>query len=425
MIEKHVLKGNIIYTPQIGELIALPDSFILIENGLVTKTSATLPEEWSAAPIHDYGASLLLPGLTDLHIHAPQYAFRGLGLDMELLSWLDAYAFPEEARYADTGYATFSYSQFADSLRKSFTCRANIFATIHNNTAAKLAELIAKTGLYANIGKVSMDRNCPAELNEGTAALTAAAAWILEMQGRYDRVKPIITPRFIPSCSGPLLAALGQMTARYALPVQSHLSESLKEISLVRRLEPQSRHYADAYYRYGLLGGQPTVMAHCVHLSDQEKLLLKEHGVFIAHCPQSNSNLISGAAPIRSFLRAELKVGLATDMAGGAHMSLLRAMQDAVTVSKLRAALIGMDEEPLSLLEAFYLASKGGGAFFGKVGSFEPGYEADVLVINDAELSPLGLTLGQRLERVIYLADERHLQAKYVAGKEVLLTKDN
>jgi guanine deaminase len=338
---------------------------------------------------------------------------------MELLSWLEAYAFPEEARYADNGYAAYAYQIFADALRNSFTCRANIFATVHNSATGILAELIAQTGLFAYIGKVSMDRNCPAELDEGAEAPAAAAAWVLEMQGRYQRVKPIISPRFIPSCSGPLLAALGQLAAQYGLPVQSHLSESEKEIEWVRRLEPQSRHYAGAYQRYGLLGGQPVVMAHCVRLSDAEKILLKKQGVFIAHCPQSNANLLAGAAPIRSFLQAGLKVGLATDMAGGAHISMLRAMQDAVTASKLRAALSGADEEPLSLLEAFYLASKGGGAFFGKAGSFEPGYAADVLVIDDEALSPRGLTLGQRLERVIYLADERQLAAKYVAGEEI------
>jgi guanine deaminase len=242
-----------------------------------------------------------------------------------------------------------------------------------------------------------------------------------QIQGRYPNIKPIITPRFIPSCSGPLLAALGQLAEKYALPVQSHLSENIKEVEWVRRLEPHSKHYADAYQRYGLLSGQPTVMAHCVHLSDAEMVILREHGVYIAHCPQSNTNLLSGAAPIRAFLQAGLKVGLATDVAGGAHISIVHAIADAVTVSKMRAALVDPKEQPLSVPEAFYLASKGGGAFFGKVGSFEPGYVADVLVINDGALSPYPLTLEQRLERLVYHADERHLAAKYVGGKEISL----
>lgn len=419
MQQRLVLKGQIIHVPQAGKLAALPNGYLLIENGVVVDTCDSVPEDWVTARFRNYGSSLLLPGLTDLHIHAPQYGFRSLGLDMKLLEWLDSYAFPEEARYADNGYAAYAYSIFADSLRKSFTCRANVFATVHNEATAILAALLAESGLYVNLGKISMDRNCPAALNEGSQSVTAVAAWVLEMQGRYANVKPIITPRFIPSCSEPLLTALGQLAGKYALPVQSHLAESLAEIEWVRQLEPKSKNYADVYYRYGLLAGSPTVMAHCVHLSDAEKRLLKEQEVFIAHCPQSNANLLSGAAPIRTYLQAGVKVGLATDMAGGTHISMLRAIQDAVAVSKLRAILVNAAEEPLSALEAFYLASKGGGAFFGKVGSFEPGYAADVLVIDDESLNPQGLTPGQRLERVIYQADDRHLQAKYVAGQEI------
>jgi guanine deaminase len=421
MEHRLALKGNILYTPEAEKLVALPESYLLIENGLVAEVCGALPAEWQAVREIDYGPALLLPGLCDLHIHAPQYAFRGLGLDMELLSWLETYAFPEEAHYADIDYAFAAYRLFADDLRRSFTCRANIFATVHNSATAILAELIAATGIFAHIGKVSMDRNCPAELNEGGAALPAATAWAEQMLWRYPNIKPIITPRFIPSCSEPLLTALGQLAAKYGLPVQSHLSENLEEIAWVRRLEPQSKHYAGAYQRYGLLSGHPTVMAHCVHLSDAEITLLKEEGVFIAHCPQSNINLLSGAAPISYYLQAGLKVGLATDMAGGAHISMLRAIADAVAVSKMRTALAAPDEEPLSLLQAFYLASKGGGAFFGQVGSFEPGYAADILVIDDQPLRPQGLTLPQRLERVVYHSDERQLCAKYVGGKEVMI----
>ena len=416
-----VLKGNILYTPNLGELVALPCSYLLIEEGLVVGTCESLPAEWLSANCKDYGNSLLLPGLTDLHIHAPQYTFRGLGLDMELLSWLETYAFPEEARYADNNYALAAYTLFTQHLQHSFTCRANIFATIHNSANAILAKSLALSGLIINLGKVSMDRNCPEDLNEGAKALTAATDWVLELKDLYPNVTPIITPRFIPSCGEKLQAGLGLLAKRHGLPVQSHLSENLQEIEWVRQLEPQSRHYADAYDRYGLLDGHPTVMAHCVHLSNAEQSLLKERGVFIAHCPQSNINLISGAAPIRAYLQAGLKVGLATDMGAGAHISMFRVIQDTLTASKLRTALVDKHEAPLSVLEAFYLASKGGGAFFGKAGSLEEGYAADILVIDDTSLSPANLSLNKRLERVIYTADGRNLKAKYVEGNEIKL----
>jgi len=421
MEHRLALKGQIVYAPQAGEIVSVADGYLLTENGRIVEVCDSLPEEWRTARLSDYRHCLLLPGMTDLHIHAPQYAFRGLGMDMELLPWLESYAFPEEIRYAGEDYAAYAYQTFADDLRNSFTCRANIFATVHNGASSILAALIAESGLFAHVGKVSMDRNCPPELNEGAAAPAAMAAWVLDLRERYNNVKPIITPRFIPSCSGQLLASLGQLAKQYDLPVQSHLAENLNEIEWVRKLEPQSRHYADAYDRYGLLEGQPTVMAHCVHLSKEEMRLLRKRRVFIAHCPQSNANLLSGAAPIKNMLVAGLKLGLATDMAGGAHISMLRVIQDAVAVSKMRAAFYNRPEDTLSIAEAFYLATKGGGAFFGQVGSFEPGYAADILVIDDSPLSPRGLTLRQRLERVIYQADSRHLLAKFVAGRQIAL----
>ena len=107
-------------------------------------------------------------------------------------------------------------------------------------------------------------------------------------------------------------------------------------------------------------------------------------------------------------------------MAGGAGESVFRAMADAIQVSKLRWRLVDETCKPLTAEEAFYLGTKGGGGFFGKAGSFEEGYELDALVLNDESLKhPQPLSLKERLERFIYLSDERHIDAKYVAGRRI------
>ena len=146
---------------------------------------------------------------------------------------------------------------------------------------------------------------------------------------------------------------------------------------------------------------------------------MKEKGVFIAHCPQSNMNVSSGIAPIRTFLREGQRVGLGSDVAGGAHLSIFRAMTDAIQCSKLRWRLGDPDDSALPLAEVLYLATKGGGAFFGKVGSFEPGYAFDAVVMDDSNLpTTRNCTLAERLERVVYLSDGRPF-AKYAAGKRL------
>ncbi|MCI8884791.1 MAG: amidohydrolase family protein, partial [Dorea sp.] len=350
---------------------------------------------------------------------------RGLGMDLELLEWLDTHTFPEESRYKDLDYAEKAYGIFAEDLKQSATTRAVVFGTVHVPATGLLMEKLEDTGLVTYVGKVNMDQNSTDDLRETDAvtALDATAAWIEETKGKYQNTRPILTPRFAPTCSGPLMEGLGKLQREYGLPVQSHLSENLSEIEWVKELFPWSSCYGDVYEHYGLFGGQAkTVMAHCVHSSDTEVELMKKKGVYVAHCPQSNINLSSGIAPIRRYLEEGIPVGLGTDMAGGANISMFRCMADAVGVSKLYWRLADQGKRPLAMEEVFYLATKGGGSFFGKAGSFEEGYELDALVLDDKGIrSTRTLGTKERLERCIYLAEEgKRLAGKYAAGKKVI-----
>jgi guanine deaminase len=279
------------------------------------------------------------------------------------------------------------------------------------------------------VGKVNMDRNSPDCLCEkgAEASLTATREWLrLALEKNWKNTAPILTPRFIPSCSDELMTGLSAIQKEFGLPLHSHLSENRKECAWVRELCPGISNYGNAYARHDLFGlSVPTVMAHCVWSDDDEISLLAERGVYAAHCPQSNTNLSSGIAPVRRFLDAGMRVGLGSDVAGGAHVSIFRAMTDAIQVSKLRQALIAPDEKALCFEEAFYLGTAGGGSFFattvaegpGPTGSFESGFDLDALVINDADLaSPSPLSVRDRLERAIYLSDNRNIIAKYVRG---------
>ncbi|MEG0688824.1 MAG: amidohydrolase family protein [Hungatella sp.] len=424
MEKKFVLKGNLCYSTEPTMLQIVEQGYLVCEDGKSLGIYPELPEEFAELPLEDYGDQLILPGLVDLHVHAPQYAFRGLGMDLELLDWLNTHTFPEEAKYRDLDYARKAYGIFAEQMKQSATTRACIFATIHKSATKILMDQMEESGLVTMIGKVNMDRNSPEYLVEASAEQSAAdtVTWLEEMAGKYERVMPILTPRFIPSCSDDLMKRLKKIQLQYHLPVQSHLSENPGEISWVQELCPGAEFYGDAYDRFGLFGGDcKTVMAHCVYSGEEEQRRMKERGVFVAHCPQSNTNLSSGIAPIRRYLEEGISVGLGSDVAGGSSESIFRAMSDAIQVSKLYWRLIDQNEKPLTVEEAFFLATKGGGAFFGKVGSFEPGYELDVVVMDDSGIRhPQSLSVKERLERLIYLSQECHMKAKYVAGRKVL-----
>ena len=422
-VKTFVIKGDLCFSRTMDELVCMENSFLVVEGGRAAGMFRTLPERYAALPVLDYTGKLVLPGMTDLHVHAPQFAFRGLGMDMELLEWLNTYTFPEESKYKELDYAGRAYGSFVNHLLRSTTTRAAIFATIHVPATELLMQKLEDAGLSCYVGKVNMNRNSPVYLREISTnqALRDTEKWICETKDRYTRVRPILTPRFIPSCTDDLMYGLARLREKYALPVQSHLSENYSEIAWIRELCPRSKNYGDAYAQFDLFGGRyPCIMAHCVHSDEAEQALMKENGVFIAHSPESNMNLASGVAPVNKFLDNGLRVGLATDVAGGSHESMLRAMTHAIQASKLRWRLYDQDVKPLSFDRAFYLATMGGGAFFGSVGSFLDGYEFDAVVLDDAPLDhPQALSVRARLERAAYLADDRNLTAKFVAGEKI------
>ena len=421
-----ILKGNIIYSKSLTEFEICEHGYLVCREGHVEGVYQTLPFMLGGNPVYDYGDCLIVPGLVDLHIHAPQYSFRGLGMDMELLEWLETNTFPEEAKYESADYARKAYGIFADNMRKSAATRACIFGTVHREATLLLMDMMEKTGLDTMIGKVNMDRNCPDYIIEETEESAGETLeWIKDVLHRkYKNTHPILTPRFTPSCTDELMEELKKLQMRYGLPLQSHLSENQGEIAWVKELCPWADFYGDAYDRFGLFGADcPTVMAHCVYSGDREIERIKENGVFIAHCPESNMNVSSGIAPVRRFLQQGLHVGIGSDVAGGSTENLFRAMAHAVQASKLRWRISDDSLEALTAEEVFYMATKGGGAFFGKVGSFENGYEFDAVVLDDTRLAhPQPLDVRSRLERVIYLADEREIRAKYVKGNKIDLT---
>lgn len=418
-----ILRGDLCWSKGPDRVETARDGYLVSVDGVSRGVFGEIPETYAHLPVADCAGKLVVPGLTDLHVHAPQYTFRGLGMDLELLAWLDTVTFPEEARYAELTYAAAAYRRFVEDLLRGPNTRACIFATLHTPATVLLMDLLEESGLITLVGKVNMDRNSPDTLREESAdaACRETAAWLEQAAGRYRRTGPILTPRFIPSCTDALMEKLGQLQREHRLPVQSHLSENAGEVAWVRELCPRAKSYADAYDRFGLFGGDaPTIMAHCVLSDEEEQALMKERGVYIAHCPSSNTNLSSGVAPAGKFLREGQRIGLGSDMAGGTHGSIFRAMSDAIQVSKLRWRLQDQSIRPLTAAEAFYMGTVGGGSFFGRVGSFEPGYELDAVVLDDSRLSiPRPLTLEERLEKIIYLSEDRDVVGKYVQGRQV------
>lgn len=418
---KRIYKAHILFTKQKDHFDVYENGYVAVDDsGRVTGVSSCLDElDSEGAEIVDFGNRLLIPAMNDMHVHAPQVHNQGVAMDLELLPWLQNYTFPEEAKYADTRYAERMYRRFLHTQWLFGTMRSVVFGTVHTESTRLLIQLYQEAGMGALVGKVAMNRNCPEALCEDVKeAVEGNERLIAEFNKPGALVRPIITPRFVPSCTPELLQACGELAKKYRLPVQSHLSENKSEIAWVAELEPDSENYGAAYDQYGLFGQTPTIMAHCVWTQGKELELMRRNGVMVAHCPTSNFNIASGMAPIRTFLDEGLHVGLGSDISGGHDLNMFRMLVYAIQVSKMQYQQ-NHDKAFLTLPEIFWIATKSAGSFFGKVGSFEPGYEFDALVIDDEVLHPDEYSLLHRLERFIYLGDDRQILHRFCRGKEV------
>ena len=401
----NIYKANILHTP-------LPQAFEVIEGGYVVVDDDGY-----------IGDALLIPAMNDMHVHAPQYRNMGIAMDEELIPWLNNYTFPEEARFRDMHYAYAVYTRFVHDLWLNGTMRASVFATSDAPSSLLLCHLFHEAGLGGNIGLVAMDRNCPKALQVPHRRYAMEMMQFAMATNEYPLVNPILTPRFIPACSPDLLRTIGKMAQETGMPVQSHLSENRSEIAWVRELEPESTCYGDAYRRYGLFGQTPTLMAHCCYTEGMELELMQSNRVMVVHCPTSNCNLGSGIAPVRTFLQHGIPVSLGSDISGGHSLSIFRVMQYALQMSKLQYARSEGKMPFLTLPEVFFMATRTG---FSGVGAIAKGYAFDALVIDDSALNAVDTahgmkpyTLQQRLERYIYLGDDRQITHRFCQGRDL------
>nr|XP_006137887.1 guanine deaminase [Pelodiscus sinensis] len=370
-----------------------------------------------------------MPGMVDTHIHAPQYSFAGSRVDLPLLDWLNTYTFPTEVKYKDNDFAEEVYTRVVRRTLKNGTTTACYFATIHTAASLLLAEIIDKFGQRAFVGKVCMDLNefVPEYKEDTDESVKETERFVRELlEKKYQRVQPIVSPRFGPSCTEELLRRLGDLAKARDIHVQSHISENDGEIELVAQMFPNYKHYTDLYDKNKLLTSK-TVMAHGCHLSDEELKLFNLRGAAIAHCPNSNFSLCSGILNVQNVLKHNVKVGLGTDVAGGYSASMLDAIRRSMSASNT-LKFNKVNETGLTLKDAFRLATLGGSEVLGLddvIGNFEVGKEFDALLINPkASDSPFDLfaadTSEDIIQKFLYLGDDRNISEVYVAGKQVV-----
>jgi guanine deaminase len=381
----------------------------------------------------------LLPGLVDLHVHAPQWPQLGKALDLPLEDWLQTYTFPLEARYESTTFAQTVYESLVDGLLANGTTTAVYFGTLHLAATRVLADVCLQRSQRALIGRVAMDniQQCPAYYRDVSAQGAESDTrefieYVRSMHGNGSSlIMPVITPRFIPACSDELLTRLGALSRETGCYVQTHCSESDWEHRHV--LQRCGKTDTAALDAFGLLS-RHTILAHGNFVTDADISLIGERGAAIAHCPLSNVYFSDAVFPLRKVLQQGLHVGLGSDIAGGASPSILENARHAVIAS--RSLESGVDpaldrdqrrrpDSRIDALTAFWLATAGGGiALDLPVGLFREGYQFDAVLI-DAQVPESNLRVEvddapeDILQKIINLAARPNIREVWVANRRV------
>ena len=416
-----ILKGNLVYTKDHTGYTCIPHGYIAAdENGVIRDVYETLPKDLQGQKVEDFGEKLIIPAFTDCHLHPAQYPQMGISYNKEMMVWCNDYTIPQECRLEDTEYAKKVYAALVHALWKYGSLHSIVMATQHIDASLALFDLFEKAGLSAYVGHVCMDQSTSGRTWSTTEeAIALSEAFLQRTVGHSKLVKPILTASLSVICTRELMRAMGSQARKYDLPMQGHLGENQTEVARALKRYPDCKTFADTYEKAGMFGGQPTMMAHCVYLTEEELTKIKEENILVAHCPNSNYNLLSGIMPFAKYLDEGVRVGLGSDISGGSSLDMFENMKAAVQQGAVRR-MMGLSDRPVMAHEAFYAATKGGGSFFGKVGSFEPGFFLDALVVDDTEvLSFNRYSLEDRADKLLYCADDRNIVKRFLRGKEV------
>ncbi|PZV05475.1 MAG: guanine deaminase [Leptolyngbya sp.] len=415
------------YVPEAQAVRYIPDGLLVVQNGQIAALGSyeeVLPT-LGDIPIRDCTGKLIIPGFIDTHIHYPQTGIMA-AYGEQLLEWLSRYTFPTERKFADADYARSVAELFLDELLKNGTTTALVFAAVFPESVDAFFEAAEARHLRMISGKVMMDRNAPDYLSDTAQSSYDDSKALIEKWHGRGRLLYAVTPRFAGTSSEAQLKLAARLLDEFPdVYLHTHLSENVSEVAWIQGLFPQYQGYLDVYDQTGLVRAR-SLFAHGVQLTDAEFQRLSEAKAAISFCPTSNLFLGSGLFRLEQAKNPKhpVKVGLGTDVGAGTSFSMLQTTNEAYKVAQLRG-------QKLSAFKALFLATLGGARALcleDKLGSFDPGKEADFVVL-DPQATPLlalrnqsGIpetleAMADLLFSLVIMGGDRAVTATYIMGE--------
>jgi len=380
----------------------------------------SLAPNYAGVAIEHLPGRIIAPGFIDLHIHFPQTDMIGSPAP-GLLPWLQTYTFPHESRFSDEAYARELATFFLDELLRHGVTSALAFATSHPSSVNALMAEAQRRHLRLIAGKVLQDRHSPDGVRDETEQSLVDTESLIQKWHGLDRLGYAITPRYAPSCSEAQLRGAGELAARYPeVWIQSHVAENVDEVKWARELFPDSRSYLAIYDDFGLMR-ERSIYAHCIHLDDEDRVLMRASGAAAAVSPTSNLFLGSGYFDYEAAQRVGFKYGLASDVGGGTSFSPFHTMLAAYYVGRESRDKPGLSLSPQDLWWQHTAGAAQALGLDGVIGNLLPGCEADFLVLDPAATPLLArktaqaASLDELLFGLIVLGDDRVIERVRIA----------
>lgn len=395
MCKDFVLKGDICFCPDKYKIEQSKDSFLVCKNGKSAGVYNTLPEEYADLDLYDYSGCLIIPGLVDLHTHASQIHNIGINRDLDFEEWYEK--LQEEDSKDDIWQEV--VNDFVNTLKKGLTTRIIVFATQSTPNTLHLMKEMEDSGIISFVGKVTDYSG-----GDSTKSMFDTIRWINKTKNLIN-TKPIYSIKNIESVFTGEYQDAVKVQNQLNIPMQFHYAEF-------------ERNFENDMCNEGPAVSQHNILAHCITLNEREEDYIKNQGSYICICPETCLNFLNQIPPIRKYIDKGLHLGLGTDLPGGSSLSILDAMKYCIQLSKTYCNYVDSSAEPVKLSEVFYMATKGGGEFFGKCGSFEKDYDFDAVIIrtNDEKLSTI-----EKLEKIVYTnLDKCEIEGKFIQGKKII-----
>lgn len=419
----HTIRATILQTPTPHELAVLPDHLVTVDGtGRIASVAPATSGDVADESLGD--RVVLVPGMIDCHLHAPQWPQLGTALDRPLDQWLFDHTFPLESRFGDTDLAVRVWDDMVPTLLSLGTTTVAYYSSIHLEATTALAEACVRHGQRAFVGRVAMDHPSGTpdwyrdpSATESVALSAASIEAIRALDDPARLVAPIVTPRFIPACSDEALTGLAELAVAAGTTIQTHCSEGDWEHGhVLERCGVTDSHALDAV---GLMRDH-TVLAHATHLDDADRSLIARRGSGVAHCPLSNAYFSQRAFAARSAIEAGVRVGLGTDVAGGPSPSLFAQCGHAITAGRRRSDRDGPGAR-IDTIAAFWMATAGGADLLGiDAGLLETGRHFDALAIRVPHVAEAEAGWNARFERLVQLAHPADIERVWVGGRQVV-----